>query len=35
MSLVFDNFPLANQPGNTAPNAMVVQKSTNKGVKLE
>ena len=32
MSLVFDNFPLPNQPGNTAANGMVVQKSTNKGV---
>ena len=32
MSLVFDNFPLPNQPGDTAANGMVVQKSTNKGV---
>ena len=31
MSLVFDNFPLPNRPGDTAANAMVVQKSTNKG----
>ena len=32
MQLVFDNFPIADHPGDAAANAMVVQKSTNKGV---
>lgn len=31
MSLVFDNFPPPNRPAGEAPNAMVVQRSTNGG----
>jgi hypothetical protein len=31
MSLVFDNFPLPDHPGDTAANAVVVQKSIDKG----